>query len=165
MSALAPDIEDERRPSPSILSSRLTNNYQVYPQSIGQMNTGWYPQGAATSQIQTSYPSYHEAQQIPLHSNGTTNSQKLIQPQQRFPPSSFSKIRYLRLFSFRIVVVFSFRWNFSPTDVEWRANSTAISITDRHTSRLSPWSTTTWSKSNFSIESIHTSNEEQFHIE
>jgi len=90
MSALASDIEDERRPSPSILSSRLTNNYQVYPQSLGQMNTGWYPQGAATSQIQTSYPSYHEAQQIPLHSNGTTNSQKLIQPQQRFPPSSFN---------------------------------------------------------------------------
>ena len=173
MSALASDIEDERRPSPSILSSRLTNNYQVYPQSHGQMNNGWFPHGTATSQIPPSYPSYHEAQAIPLHSNGTTNSQKVIQPQQqqqqqRFPPSSFSKRRFVLLLDFDLFSLsfHCFRWNCSTTHVEWRANSPAISITDRHTSRLSSWSPTTCSESTVPIKSIRpNSNEKQLHIE
>ena len=86
MSALASDIEDERRPSSSILSSRLTSNYQAYPSqypSLGQTNAGWYSQ---QHQQAPSYSQYHDPQ-VSLHTNGTTPQKNL---QQRYPPS-FSK--------------------------------------------------------------------------
>jgi len=91
MSALAPDIEDERRPLPSTISYRPpTNSYNNYSSqytptttnpSIGQMNSSWLPH-------QQQYQHYHD-QQSTIHSNGIT-PQKQQQQQQRYP-ISFSK--------------------------------------------------------------------------
>lgn len=86
MSALASDIEDERRPSPSAISYRPTanayNHSAPYPPSttntnpsMGHINPAWL------SQLQ--YQQYHE-QQNALHSNGTTPMKQQQQQQQRY---------------------------------------------------------------------------------
>jgi hypothetical protein len=88
MSALASDIEDERRPLPTTLSYRpTTNSYNYSSQytpttnpSVGQVNPAWLIQ-------QQQYQNYHDQQQTNIHSNGTTPQKP---PQQRYP-ISFSK--------------------------------------------------------------------------
>ncbi|CAF1674789.1 unnamed protein product, partial [Adineta ricciae] len=96
MSALAPDIEDERRPLPSTLTFRSTNNnsynYPIqYPpttnSSVGQINPNWLLQ-------QQQYQQYHDQQQSQptIHSNGTMpqkqpQQQQQQQQQQRYPIS------------------------------------------------------------------------------
>ncbi|CAF1108825.1 unnamed protein product [Rotaria sordida] len=89
MSALASDIEDERRPLPSTIVHRpITNSYNYSSQytpttnpSIGQINTNWLLQQQQPQQ----YQQYHDQQAI-IHSNGTT-PQKQQQQQQRYPIS------------------------------------------------------------------------------
>ncbi|CAF0786591.1 unnamed protein product [Rotaria sp. Silwood1] len=89
MSALASDIEDERRPLPSTIVHRpITNSYNYSSQytpttnpSIGQINTNWLLQQPQQ------YQQYHDQQQQQqqqaiIHSNGTTP-----QKQQRYPIS------------------------------------------------------------------------------
>ena len=83
MSALASDIEDERRPSPSAISYRPTanayNHSTPYPPStttnasMGHINPAWL--------TQQQYQQYHD-QQNALHSNGTTPLKQ--QQQQRY---------------------------------------------------------------------------------
>jgi hypothetical protein len=111
MSALAPDIEDERRPLPSTISYRPTtnlyNNYssQYTPTttnpSIGQINPTWLIQ----QQQQQQYQHYHD-QQTTMHSNGTTPQKQQQQQQQRYP-ISFSKFILLKNFFFFYEVFFN----------------------------------------------------------
>jgi hypothetical protein len=88
MSALAPDIEDERRPLPSYRPTTNSYNYSSqYPStvttnsSIGQLNPTW-----STQQPQQQYQHYHD-QQTATHSNGTVPQKQQLQPQQRYPIS------------------------------------------------------------------------------
>ncbi|UJR33366.1 hypothetical protein I4U23_020814 [Adineta vaga] len=86
MSALASDIEDERRPLPSSLSYRPTTNSHTYPtqyptttnSSVGQINPNWLLQ-------QQHYQHYHDHQQSQpaIHSNGTTPQKQQQQQQQQ----------------------------------------------------------------------------------
>ncbi len=119
MSALASDIEDERRPLPSTISYRpTTNSYNYssqYPpstttttttnSSMGYVNPAWLTQQQQQQQPQQQqqqqqqYQHYHD-QQTTLHSNGTTPQKQ--QPQQRYPmpfsnPIKFSNFRSLMI--------------------------------------------------------------------
>ncbi len=97
MSALASDIEDERRPLPSTLPYRPTTNSHNYPSqypstttnpSMTQINPPWLTQ----QQQQQQYQHYHD-QQGPIHSNGTTPQKQPQQQQQQRYPLPFSKKR------------------------------------------------------------------------
>jgi hypothetical protein len=126
MSALAPDIEDERRPLPSTISYRqptnLYNNYssQYTPttttnQSIGQMNppTGQMNPSWLTHQQQ--YQQHYHDQQPTIHSNGTTPQKQQQQQQQRYPISFSKLILFNRFFLFFFFLI---RWFIAKTDVE-----------------------------------------------
>jgi hypothetical protein len=97
MSALASDIEDERRPLPSTISYRpTTNSYNYSSQytpttnsSVGPINPAWLMQ---QQQQQQQYQHYHDSQQSNIHTNGTTpQKQQQHQQQQQRYPVSFSK--------------------------------------------------------------------------
>ena len=111
MSALAPDIEDERRPLPSAISYRpTTNSYNYatqYPpsttttnSSMGHINPAWLTQQQQQQQ-QQQYQHYHD-QQTALHSNGTTPQKQqplLPPPQQQQQQQQQSQQRYPMQFS------------------------------------------------------------------
>ncbi len=71
MSALASDIEDERRPLPSQTSLSYRPTLNSYGYSSTTNNPSWMSQ---------QYHQYHEKQQQPQP-----------QPQQRYPPSFSNK--------------------------------------------------------------------------
>jgi hypothetical protein len=129
MSALAPDIEDERRPLPSTISYRpTTNSYNYSSQytsttnpSIGQIHQAWLTQ-------QQQYQHYHD-QQTTIHSNGTTpqKPQQQQQQQQQRYPISFSK---QKMNLFYLIKIFSLtRRIISETNVEWQSTTTTTTIT------------------------------------
>jgi hypothetical protein len=110
MSALASDIEDERRPLPTTLSYRpTTNSYNYSSQytpttnpSVGQINPAWLMQQQQYQQH------YHDQQQTNIHSNGTTpqKPQQQQQQQQRYPISFSKKTEFIYLKNF----IFIIRW-------------------------------------------------------
>jgi hypothetical protein len=101
MSALASDIEDERRPLPSTISYRpTTNSYNYSSQytpstnpSMGQINPAWLMQQQQQQQQQQQYQHYHDQQPTTIHTNGTTpqKQQQQQQQQQRYPISFSNK--------------------------------------------------------------------------
>jgi len=127
MSALAPDIEDERRPLPSTISYRPTINPFNYSSqytptttnpSIGQINPAWL------TQQQQQYQHYHDPQTT-MHSNGTTPQKQQQQQQQRYPISFSKFISFDKFFSIQFLI----RWFITKTDVEWQSTTTTTTGT------------------------------------
>jgi hypothetical protein len=99
MSALASDIEDERRPSSSTVSSRLSSNpHQHYPSHYsshtnpmtGQINPTWFTQNLP----QQPYQQYSDSQDT-THTNGSV-VQKQQQPQRYQLPFSMYSMDHRR---------------------------------------------------------------------
>ena len=130
MSALASDIEDERRPA--LPSHRPTiNSYNYSSQhtpttnsSTEQINTSWL--------MQQQYSNYHDQQQAIIHSNGVTS-----QKQQRYP-TSYSKSFISKFLHLHPILPLD---GSSPKSIIWNGNqqqSNRLEFANQLPQRLPP---------------------------